>query len=260
MTGQKKVWLTSGCRKWLLLWVSILGCAGIVRAQEILTDIPEVPMDTIQVMSPDSTVGEVIAAADSVFTQQEVEMSVPANVWKPNSTRAVLYSAIFPGLGQIYNKQYWKLPIVYGGFMGCLYAVTWNNKNYKDYRDAYFDIEKDRIRWNKLEGEEKDANRFDPSSSWTVLLPSSISVESALNATTFSDNLKRRKDYFRRYRDLSILITVGVYAITIIDAYIDAELFDFDISPDLSMRVEPVVTPKTSYSSRTVGFSWSMNF
>ncbi|MCD8194306.1 MAG: DUF5683 domain-containing protein [Tannerellaceae bacterium] len=259
MIGQKEMWLNSGYRRWLLVWVIIMGCTRIIQAQEGWRDIPEVPMDTIQVMSPDSTVGEVVAAADSVFTQQEVEMSIPANAWKPNSTRAVLYSAIFPGLGQIYNKQYWKLPIVYGGFMGCLYAVTWNNKNYKDYRDAYFDIEKDRIRWNDLKEEDRN-NNFDASNSWVVLLPSSTSVETALNTTTFSDNLKRRKDYFRRYRDLSILITVGVYAICIIDAYIDAELFDFDISPDLTMRVEPVVTPKTSYSSRTVGVSWSMNF
>ncbi|MCC8144089.1 MAG: DUF5683 domain-containing protein [Tannerellaceae bacterium] len=250
--------MKSGLRKWLSVWIFLMGCSGVINAQEIWTDIPNVPMDTIQVMSPNSTVGEIVAAADSVFTQQELEMELPANVWKPNSTRAVIYSAIFPGLGQIYNKQYWKLPIVYGGFMGCLYAVTWNNKNYKDYRDAYFDIERDRIRWNALEDDKKDS--FDPKASWTVLLPSSTSVESALTSTTFSDNLKRRKDYFRRYRDLSILITVGVYAICIIDAYIDAELFDFDISPDLTMRVEPVVTPKTSYSSRTVGVSWSMNF
>ena len=80
------------------------------------------------------------------------------------------------------------------------------------------------------------------------------------NDSNFSEQLRSRKDYFRRYRDLSIIIAVGVYALSIIDAYVDAQLFDFDISPDLSMRVEPVVTPKTSVTPGTYGVNWSLKF
>ena len=76
----------------------------------------------------------------------------------------------------------------------------------------------------------------------------------------FQENLKRRKDYFRRYRDLSIIITVGVYAISIIDAYVDAQLFDFDISPDLSLHWSPEVTPKTRYTPGSYGLNCSFKF
>ena len=89
----------------------------------------------------------------------------------------------------------------------------------------------------------------------TALDPSSV-----INDSNFKDRLKRQKDYYRRYRDLSIIITVGVYALTLVDAYVDAQLFDFDISPDLSMRVEPVVTPKTSVTPRSYGLNCCLKF
>ena len=89
------------------------------------------------------------------------------------------------------------------------------------------------------------------SQTWQVL--TSLDPSSVINDSNFKDRLKRQKDYYRRYRDLSIIITVGVYALTLVDAYVDAQLFDFDISPDLSMRVEPVVTPKTGVPPRYYG-------
>ena len=93
----------------------------------------------VAVVEPvDSTVAAVLRSADSV--------SVPnvklAPAFKPDPKKAVLL-ALVPGLGQIYNQKYWKLPIVYGGLMGCMYAVTWNNRNYKDYSTAYKDIMSD---------------------------------------------------------------------------------------------------------------------
>ena len=120
--------------------------------------------------------------------------------------------------------------------MGGMYAVTWNNKNYKDYSTAYKDIMYDAAK--NLE------NPDAWSKSWQDL--TSMAPEDAINNSNFKDQLKRQKDYFRRYRDLSIIITVGVYALSIVDAYVDAQLFDFDISPDLSLHLEPVVSPKTS--------------
>ena len=188
---------------------------------------------------------EQLMAADSVGVP-EVKMKL---AFKPNPTKAVLF-ALVPGLGQIYNRKYWKLPIVYGGLMGCMYAVTWNNKNYKDYSTAYKDIMYDAAK--NLE------NPDAWSKSWQDL--TSMAPEDAINNSNFKDQLKRQKDYFRRYRDLSIIITVGVYALSIVDAYVDAQLFDFDISPDLSLHLEPVVSPKTSVTPRTYGLNCSLKF
>ena len=96
------------------------------------------------------------------------------------------------------------------------------------------------------------------SQTWQVL--TSLDPSSVINDSNFKDRLKRQKDYYRRYRDLSIIITVGVYALTLVDAYVDAQLLDFDISPDLSMRVEPVVTPKTSVTPRSYGLNCCLKF
>ena len=159
-------------------------------------------------------------------------------------------SLVCVGGMQIYNKDYWKLPIVYGGLMGCMYAITWNNRNYKDYSEAYKDIMNDAA-----------AHPNDPeawSQTWQVL--TSMDPSAAINDSNFKDRLKRQKDYYRRYRDLSIIITAGVYALTLVDAYVDAQLFDFDITPDLSMRVEPVVTPKTSVTPRSYGLNCCLKF
>ena len=221
--------------------------AGMGNAQEDKTEkaVPAIVSDSVEVAAPDSTVQAVLMAADSVGVP-EVKMKL---AFKPNPTKAVLF-ALVPGLGQIYNRKYWKLPIVYGGLMGCMYAVTWNNKNYKDYSTAYKDIMYDAAK--NLE------NPDAWSKSWQDL--TSMAPEDAINNSNFKDQLKRQKDYFRRYRDLSIIITVGVYALSIVDAYVDAQFFDFDISPDLSLHLEPVVSPKTSVTPRTYGLNCSLKF
>ena len=151
---------------------------------------------------------------------------------------------VIPGGGQIYNRKYWKLPIFYGGFVGCTYALTWNNRMYKDYANAY-----------------KDAvNNNWSASSITELLPASYI--SRTSKTQVTETLRKRKDMYRRYRDLSIFAFIGVYALSVIDAYVDAELSNFDISPDLSMRVEPTLLNggNSLRSKQTVGVQCSFTF
>ena len=160
--------------------------------------------------------------------------------------------ALVPGLGQIYNRKYWKLPIVYGGLMGCMYAVTWNNKTYKDYSEAYLDL------MNDAQQPGRPVSEYHQS--WQDFLSSTADPEEYLTNTNFQEQLKRGKDRYRRYRDMSIFITIGVYALSIIDAYVDAQLFDFDISPDLSMHWGPEVTPKTRYGSSSYGLNCSIKF
>lgn len=173
------------------------------------------------------------------------KFSTPSYMFKPTPRKAVIYSAIFPGLGQIYNRKYWKLPILYGGFVGFTYAITWNNGYYRDYLGGYQDIMDDNpesIRWHDM-------------------LPFGMDYET-VDQKWFTDVLQQRKDYYRYYRDLSIIGTVALYLLAIVDSYVDAQLFDFDMSPDLSMRVEPALLreERPNYMGNSYGLQWSFNF
>ena len=141
----------------------------------------------------------------------------------PNPNKALWLSLVFPGAGQIYNRKYWKLPFIYGGFMGCTYALMWNQMMYRDYSQAYLDIMDD------------DPN----TNSYLDMLPPRYDITG--REEQFKNVFKRKKDFYRRYRDLSAFCFVGVYLLSVIDAYVDAQLSVFDISPDLSMKVEPAV-------------------
>lgn len=184
--------------------------------------------------------------ADSIITITSSDsFTAPSYMFNPSPRKAVIYSAIFPGLGQIYNRQYWKLPILYGGFVGFTYAITWNNGYYRDYLGGYQDI---------MDGN-PDTNR------WHNMLPYGMDPES-VDENWFSDVLKQRKDYYRYYRDLSVIGTVALYMLAIVDAYVDSQLFDFDMSPDLSMRIEPTLLreEKANFIGNTYGLQWSFNF
>ena len=166
-------------------------------------------------------------------------------VFIPNPTKATWLALVIPGGGQIYNRKFWKLPIIYGGFAGCAYALTSNNKMYKDYMQAY-----------------KDAalGNWEANSIHDLLPPGYLD---RTPKTQITETLRKRKDTYRRYRDLSIFAFIGVYLISVIDAYVDAELSNFDITPDLSMRVEPAVI-NSQYSigssNKSVGVQCSFRF
>ena len=175
------------------------------------------------------------------------------STFKPNPKLATRIALIFPGFGQAYNRQYWKLPLVYGGLMGFAYAITWNNKTYQDYKDAYFDIIQD------SKNDPKSENPEAWSQSWQDFVRRN-DYSSYLHDRNFHNNLKRGKDYFRRYRDLSIILGVAFYFICVADAYVDAQMFDFDISPDLSFRFTPLYVPETITGSRCYGINMCMTF
>ena len=162
----------------------------------------------------------------TLLSQKEIDRLF----WKPDPMRSVWLGAIVPGLGQIYNRSYWKLPIVYGGLMGCVYAITWTTNEYNGYKNAYRDIYFD-IRDGKVSN--------DPSKSYIAILPEGYTIDRMGGAATYRDRLKEWQNQTRRNRDLAIAATAIVYALTLIDAYVDAQLFDFDISDDLSLNVYP---------------------
>ena len=183
----------------------------------------------------------IVVKTDSIPPAQDLNKKI----FIPNPTKATWLAVVFPGGGQIYNRKYWKLPIIYGGFAGCAYALSWNGKMYKDYSQAYLDI--------------MDSNPN--TKSYEDLLP----PNARYNEEQLKNTIKKRKDMFRRYRDLSIFAFIGVYLISIIDAYVDAELSNFDITPDLRMKVEPTVInnnqfQSTSLKDKSVGLQCVLRF
>lgn len=162
---------------------------------------------------------------DSAQTQQKDTVTTTVYRFKPDPIKAVWMGAIIPGYGQIYNRKYWKLPIVYGGFLGCAYAISWNGTMYSDYKKAYRDI----------------IDNDPTTNSFMDILPEGYTIESLGGMSQYTKTLQTKQNTYRRYRDLSIVITVALYAITLVDAYVDAQLFDFDISPDLTMHVTPAL-------------------
>ena len=167
----------------------------------------------------------------------------------PDPKKALWLAIVFPGGGQIYNRKYWKLPLVYGGFLGCIYAMTWNNTMYRDYSQAYIDIM------------DSDEN----TKSYENFIPVRYDVKA--NQAHLQDVFRRKKNYYRRFRDLSMFCMIGVYALSIIDAYVDAELSSFDISRDLTMKVSPTVINEkhsvmraSGLSSSAYGLQCSFNF
>ena len=231
--------------------------AARMQADSLNRTMEEVP--PLQAVAP----ADSIATADSIAAENKKkllemtsapvlkESEVPADslkkeidqkIWVPNPTKATWLALVIPGGGQIYNRKYWKLPIFYGGFAGCAYALTWNSKMYKDYSTAY----KDAMNGNMQ------------SSSITDLLPPGYKI----SETQLKELLRKRKDTYRRYRDLSIFAFIGVYLLSVIDAYVDAELSNFDITTDLSMKVEPAVIDNriNNSSNRSVGLQCSFRF
>lgn len=151
---------------------------------------------------------------------------------KPDANKAVWLGVIFPGGGQIYNGSYWKLPIVYGAFMGCGYAISWNQGRYSSYKNAYLDLYYD---------DQNGTVSEDPSKSYIAVMPDGYDLARVGGVTTWMNTLRSRQNTYRRYRDYSIVAIVLVYALSLIDAYVDAQLFDYDISPDLSIHAEPQI-------------------
>lgn len=233
--------------------------------KRVATDTTAIPVMEKHVFQQFKSPNDSVATADSIAAENKRKMleltaapsfnATPAptdslskgisqKIWTPNPVKATWLALVIPGGGQIYNRKYWKLPIFYGGFAGCAYALTWNSKMYKDYSNAY----KDAVRGNWQ------------SSSIQDLLPPGYTDR--VSTTQLTETLRKRKDTYRRYRDLSIFAFIGVYLLSVVDAYVDAELSNFDISPDLSMRVEPaVLNNQSSHSSgKSVGVQCSFRF
>ncbi|MGE5395448.1 MAG: DUF5683 domain-containing protein [Candidatus Saccharibacteria bacterium] len=169
-------------------------------------------------------------------SQDTVVVKKPVVVHSPR--KATIYSAALPGLGQIYNRKYWKLPLVYGGFATLGYFINFNNGEYVKYRQAYSDI---------LDN--------DPNTNSYLKL---ITNYDANRISQYTDRLRQYKDYWRRNRDLLVISTAMFYALNIIDASVDAHFFNFDISDDLTMKWAP--GPIFNEREKMMGIQCSITF
>lgn len=200
--------------------------------------------DSIVDFASDTVSTDTIYAIDN-DTLREIKLqkkekidTLQYSTFRPDPNKVVWMALAFPGLGQIYNRKYWKLPIVYAGVAGITYAITWNNRNYNDYSRAYRDLLDDNPNSDSYLDVVPDGY---PQSQWKTYL-------------------EGKQNSARRYRDLSIIIGVAFYAITVVDAFVDASLADFDVSPNLSMKVKPKLEPQPYTIQPSVGCAMQLNF
>lgn len=179
------------------------------------------PADTLAADSVTVDSARLAAVTDSLLAQAMATRKPVMH--RPDPIRSMWLALVFPGGGQINNRKYWKLPIIYGGYLGCAYALTWNNQMLKDYSQAYLDIM------------DSDPN----TKSYEKMLPLGYDITG--KEERFKEIFKNKKNHFRRFRDMSIFAFAGVYLLSVVDAYVDAELSSFDISEDLSLHLEPVM-------------------
>ena len=157
--------------------------------------------------------------------------------------KASIYSTILPGLGQAYNKKYWKIPIIYIGFGTLGYFIGWNNNFYKTYKQAYVDL---------TDGDDNTNSYLDLDAS------KYYDLNNPTDYNNFKTGLSKQQEYYRRNRDLLIISTIGFYGLNIIDASVDAHFFDFDISDDLSFNWQPAANLHDS--QLLYGFNCTFNF
>ena len=150
---------------------------------------------------------------------------IPISLLPKDPKKATLLSAVLPGAGQVYNGKSWKVPILYAGILTDLYFVQYNHKRYDRFREALFALDKG------------EPNPF-PSLNRAALV--------------------RNVDYWRQNRDLTLLLLLGIYALNLVDANVDAHLSGFDISEDLTLKVAPQIG--TLSASTSMGFSLTLQF
>lgn len=171
----------------------------------------------------------------TIRAQDTINVTGPSrSVFKAESMRATMLAVAFPGLGQIYNRKYWKLPLVYAGFGGLVYSASYNGSHYNKMMKAYQDFT-DNI--PRTDSYIELITWADPSDYDPVLAPGTYD---ASDAEWVKDRLLNAVDYYKKYRDLSYIGIAAWYLLTVLDANVDASLFNYDISNNLELAVTPL--------------------
>ena len=188
---------------------------------ELILDnaLPQYATDSLM---PDLTVNEDSLAAVYAAMTAEMWDDDYFNRFNPSPNKALWYAALFPGGGQIYNRKYWKLPIIYGGLLGLIYGYSFNNKYFTTYSNAY-----------------RDLALNSPNKSYMDFLPPGYDVEAKRDY--LEKTFKRKKNMYRTWRDYCLVGMIGVYLVSMVDAYVDASLYHFDVSTDLDADKNPTL-------------------
>ena len=212
-------------RNYLLLFSTLLVFINFSYSQEEQDSIPKTEIDSVQADLADK--GVVIK--DSVsFKKAKKEFDPLA------PSRAAFYSAVLPGLGQIYNKKYWKAPIAWGLIGGSAYMYGWNNEQYNRFRTAF---------------KRRQAGFTDDEFNGEGTLPF-FDV----------DRLENQQERFQNDRDLWLVAAIGMYVLNIVDANVDAHLKQFNIDDDLSLDFEPYLDFNQVTNSPNYGMALIIKF
>lgn len=171
-----------------------------------------------------------------------LDVKKPVRIYDPR--KAAMLSAAFPGLGQIYNRKYWKLPFIYGGFAGLGYGIYWNNKWFNNYKNFYSD----------LIDNDPTTNRY------LEIISEEFADQYRSGQNDLNRKMQQKKDGYRRDRDFVIILTVGLYVINILDASVDANLSDFDVGRDLSLKIEPMFNYLEISGTTSLGMCCKLRF
>ena len=232
------------------------GCAYFLR-----DTLPDVGLPVVEPTADiDSLIEEAGLAADTLSKRKRKIMAERAAGKVHSPHKATILAMVLPGAGQVYNREWWKVPILYAGVGAAVYGLSWNAGYYKKYRTAFVDYT---AYLNQI-AEDRENDRETPypaNNSWDKLMAPGRTAEgySESMQTRFQEVLQTKKDRYKRYRDMMYIVCAGIYAIQIIDAVVFAHFYDFEINEDLSMKV----SPSAGFSpvcGGTVGLTLSFKF
>ena len=193
--------------------------------------------------------GSDISAQDSLLVETGEK-----KMFRADPMRATMLAVALPGLGQIYNRKYWKIPLVYAGFGGVIYAINYHSTNYNVFMKAYQDFT-DKI--PETDSYLKLIKNADPASYDPVLHPDTYDPSAA---SWYTDRMLRQVDYFKKYRDLSYIAFAAWYLVTVLDANVDASLLNYDISNNLVLQMFPSPSVYQGYAGLGMGVGLSFSF
>jgi hypothetical protein len=216
----------------------------------LLACLPAKAQDSVRHTPPDSTKG---LDSDSVVVSKDGKViTIESYAARYNPRKAMLFAAVVPGLGQIYNKKYWKLPLVYGGFAGVGYGIWWNQDRYLFYRRGLFNLLNE------------PANPVaDPETGLTPLGNKVVGGEPVMpvgeTITLKEEVVRNAVNRYRRDRDFMVIMCFIFYMMQMVDAHVDAHLKEFDLNPQLKVSIEPAIN-QNAYTGRSAGFGITLKF
>lgn len=212
--------------------------------------LPAKAQDSLRQTPPDSTQG---LDSDSVVISKDGKIvTIESYAARYDPRKAMLYSAVLPGLGQAYNKKYWKIPLVYGGFAGIGVGVWLNQTRYLRYRAGLFNVLN-----------EPPNPVVDPETGLTALgnrvVGSDVGMPIGENGIIRQDILRNAVNRYRRDRDFAVIMCFIFYMMQMVDAHVDAHLKEFDLNPQLKVSIEPTMN-QNAFIGRSTGFGITLKF